>query len=124
MNDKAALNFVAVTKPKERTPILSRRSKLVSYLDRQLANVHQFKSGSHTAGAQFWLDQTGAIFLQVNYGKYPLEIAKGKTTVKCSSFDDLETTINRLKDMARAGDFDEPLHRAALAIRTKFKSKQ
>jgi hypothetical protein len=34
-------------------------------------------------GAQFWLDQSGAIFLQVNYGKYPLEVQKGKTTVKC-----------------------------------------
>jgi hypothetical protein len=123
MNDKLAVNFVAVTKPKERTPILSRRSKLVSYLDRQLANVHNFKAGSQTRGAQFWLDQTGAIFLSINYGKYPLEVQKGKTTVKCSSFDELETTINRLKDMARVGDFDEPLHKAALAIRTKFKRK-
>ena len=123
MNDKLAVNFVAVSKPKDRNPILSRRSKLISYLDRQLANVHNFKSGSQTHGAQFWLDQTGAIFLSINYGKYPLEVQKGKTTVKCSSFDELETTINRLKDMARVGDFDEPLHKAALAIRTKFKRK-
>jgi hypothetical protein len=43
MNDKLAVNFVDVTKPKERTPILSRRSKLICYLDRQLANVHNFK---------------------------------------------------------------------------------
>jgi len=50
MNDKVAINFVAVTKPKERSPILSRRSKLVSYLDRQLAKVHQFKAGSDTGG--------------------------------------------------------------------------
>jgi hypothetical protein len=124
MNDKLAVNFVAVTKPKERSPILSRRSKLISYLDKQLAKVHQFKAGSNASGAQFWLDQSGAIFLQVNYGKYPLEVQKGKTTVKCASFDELETTINRLKDMARVGDFDEPLHKAALAIRTKFKRKQ
>jgi len=124
MNDKLAVNFVAVVKPKERSPILSRRSKLISYLDRQLANVHNFKSGSQTRGAQFWLDQTGAIFLSINYGKYPLEVQKGKATVRCcSSFDELETTINRLKDMARVGDFDEPLHKAALAIRTKFKRK-
>lgn len=123
MNDKFAVNFVAVSKPKERSPILSRRSKLISYLDRQLANIHNFKSGSKTRGAQFWLDQTGAIFLSINYGKYPLEVQKGKTTVKCSSFDELETTINRLKDMARVGDFDEPLHKAALTIRTKFKRK-
>jgi hypothetical protein len=34
MNDKLAVIFVAVSKPKERTPILSRRSKLISYLDR------------------------------------------------------------------------------------------
>jgi hypothetical protein len=123
MNDKLAVNFVSVSKPKERSPILSRRSKLISYLDRQLANVHNFKAGSKTRGAQFWLDQTGAIFLSINYGKYPLEVQKGKTTVRCSSFDELETTINRLKDMARVGDFDEPLHKAALAIRTKFKKK-
>jgi hypothetical protein len=53
---------------------VSRRSKLISYLDRQLANVHNFKAGSQTRGAQFWLDQTGAIFLSINYGKYPLEV--------------------------------------------------
>jgi hypothetical protein len=82
MNDKLAVNFVSVTKPKERTPILFRRSKLISYLDRQLANVHSFKSGSQTRGAQFWLDQTGAIFLSINYGKYLLEVQKGKTTVR------------------------------------------
>jgi hypothetical protein len=52
MNDKLAVNFVAVAKPKDRNPILSRRSKLISYLDRQLANVHNFKSGSQTRGAQ------------------------------------------------------------------------
>ena len=43
MNDKLAVNFVSVSKPKDRNPILSRRSKLISYLDRQLANVHNFK---------------------------------------------------------------------------------
>jgi len=53
----------AVTKPKERSPILPRRSKLISYLDKQLAKVHQFKAGSDTGGAQFWLDPTGATFL-------------------------------------------------------------
>jgi hypothetical protein len=51
MNDKLAVNFVSVSKPKDRTPILSRRSKLISYLDRQLANVHSFKSGSQTGPA-------------------------------------------------------------------------
>ena len=50
MNDKLAVNFVAATKPKERSPILSRRSKLISYLDKQLAEVHQFKAGSDTGG--------------------------------------------------------------------------
>ena len=116
MNDKLAVNFVAVTKPKERSPILSRRSKLISYLDKQLAKVHQFKAGSETGGAQFWLDQTGAIFLQVNYGKYPLEVQKGKTTVKCASFDELETAINRLKDMARVGDFDDSQQSATMSL--------
>ena len=47
----------------------------------------------------------------------------GKTTVKCASFDELETTINQLKDIARVRDFDEPLHKAALTTRTKFKRK-
>ena len=114
MNDKLAVNFVAVSKPKERSPILSRRAKLISYLDRQLANIHNFKSGSKTRGAQFWLDPTGAIFLSINYGKYPLEVQKGKTTVRCSM---------SWKQRSIVGDFDEPLHKAALAIRTKFKRK-
>jgi len=99
MNHKPAVNFVAVSKPKERTLTDPFAAIQADLLDRQLTNVHNFKPGSQTRGCQFWLDQIGAIFLSINCGKYPLEVQKGKTTVKCSSFDELETTINRLADL-------------------------
>jgi hypothetical protein len=64
----------------------------------------------------------GAIYFQLRYGKQPLELEKGKSTLKASTFDDLVEHLDQIKTIAVAGGMDEALAACASAVRSNFKT--
>jgi hypothetical protein len=121
MDAKLSISLVSVQKPTANTPILQRRSKLIANLDQQVAKIRLYRDGKRISREQFWLDGSGTVFFQLRYGKQPLEMQKGKSTLKCSTFDDLEVQLQEVKKMAFAGDLDDALSACAGQVRTNFK---
>ena len=68
------------------------------------------------------MDGSGGIFFQLRYGKQPLELEKGKSTLKASTFDDLVEQLDQIKTIAIAGGLDDALSACANAVRSNFKS--
>jgi hypothetical protein len=122
MDIKASIALVSVQKPVANTPILQRRSKLISNLDQQIAKIRNYRDGKRISREQFWVDQSGTVFFQLRYGKQPLELAKGKSTLKCKDFADLESQLGEIKKITFAGDLDEALATCAEQVRTNFKA--
>lgn len=121
MDVKTSISLVSVQKPTANTPILQRRSKLISNLDQQVAKIRLYRDGKRISREQFWLDGSGTVFFQLRYGKQPLEMQKGKSTLKCASFDELEAQLQEIKKIAFAGDLDDALANCANLVRTNFK---
>jgi hypothetical protein len=121
MDLKSSISLVNVQKPTANTPILQRRSKLISNLDQQINKIRLYKDGRRVSREAFWIGEAGAIFFQLRYGKQPLELQKGKSTLRCASFDELETQIEEIKKLAFAGDLDDALALCATQVRSNFK---
>lgn len=120
--DIKSISLVSAQKPTASTPILQRRSKLISNLDQQIAKIKSYEGGHRVSRESFWLDGSGAVFFQLRYGKQPLELQKGKSTLRCSTFDELQTQIEEVKKLAFAGDLDDALALCATQVRSNFKA--
>ena len=68
------------------------------------------------------MDGTGAVYHALKYGKQPVEIERGKSTLKASDFEDLLNQIEQLKVITVAGGLDEALSACANAVRSNFKA--
>ncbi|WP_375777820.1 hypothetical protein ACE103_42795 [Bradyrhizobium sp. ma5] len=88
----------------------------------QITKIGLFREGKRISREQFWVDGAGAIFFQLRYGRQPLELEKGKSTLKASTFDDLVEQLDQIKTIAVAGGMDEALSAAANAVRSNFKA--
>jgi hypothetical protein len=122
MDAKSSISLVSVQKPVANTPILRRRNKLISNIDQQIAKIGLYREGKRISREQFWVDQGGAVFFQLRYGKQPLEMAKGKSTLKCQSFEDLEKQLQEVKKITFNGDLDDVLAACAGQVRNNFKA--
>jgi hypothetical protein len=71
---------------------------------------------------QFWVDTSGTIYFQLRYGKQPLELEKGKSTLKASNFDDLVEQLDQIKTLAVGGAMDDALAACANAVKSNFKA--
>jgi hypothetical protein len=118
----AKLSLVSVQKPSASTPILQRRNKLTANIDQQITKIGLFSEGKRISREQFWVDASGAIFFQLRYGKHPLELEKGKATLKAATFDDLVEQLDQIKTIAVAGGLDDALSACANAVRSNFKA--
>ena len=116
MANRPNISLVSVQKPAANTPILQRRNKLASNIDQQITKIGLFREGKRISREEFWIDGSGAIYLQLRYGKQPLELEKGKSTLKASTFDDL------VEQIAVAGGLDDALAACANAVRSNFKA--
>jgi hypothetical protein len=123
------LNLVPVQKPPKVSPIVGRRQRLIARIDRQMAVIQAQKAGATApkvgdsqkrVSPWYWLDETGAYFLAVQYGKQPLELGKGKFAVQCETIQAVEDALVAIREALIKGDFDATLTRAAKAIREKF----
>ncbi|MGJ4927901.1 hypothetical protein ACQR1I_21855 [Bradyrhizobium sp. HKCCYLS2038] len=119
---KSTLSLVSVQKPTANTPVLQRRNKFTSSIEQQIVKVGLFREGKRISREQFWVDGNGAIYFQLRYGKQPLELEKGKSTLKASTFDDLVEQLDQLKTIAVAGGLDDALSACASAVRSNFKT--
>ena len=118
----AKISLVSVQKPTANTPILQRRNKLTSNIDQQITKIGLFREGKRISREQFWVDGSGTIYFQLRYGKQPLELERGKATLKAATFDDLVEQLDHVKIVATAGGCDEALSACANAVRSNFKA--
>lgn len=121
MEAKSTLSLVSVQKPSANTPILQRRNKLATNLDQQILKIGSFRDGKRVSKEQFWVDGGGAIYFQLRYGKQPLELQKGKSTLKASTWDDLVAQLDEVKTITVAGGLDDALAACASSVRAGFK---
>lgn len=119
---KTSISLVSVQKPTANTPILQRRMKLASNIDQQILKIGLFREGKRVSREQFWVDGAGSMFFGLRYGKQPLELDKGKSTLKAGSWDDLVAQLDEIKTIAVAGGLDDALAACANAVRSNFKA--
>jgi hypothetical protein len=121
MAAKSTISLVSVQKPTANTPVLQRRNKLTANIEQQITKIGSFREGKRISREQFWVDNSGAIYFQLRYGKQPLELEKGKSTLKASTFDDLVAQLDEIKTITVAGGLDDALSACANAVRSNFK---
>src|ERR1700730_2474820 len=90
--------------------------------DQQIMKIGLFRDGKRISREQFWVDNGGAIYFQLRYGKQPLELEKGKSTLKAATFDDLVAQLDEIKTITVAGGLDDVLSVSANAVRSNFKA--
>ena len=69
----------------------------------------------------FWLDNGGDYFLSINYGKSPIELAKGKFSIVCENIEEVKSSLLKVKSSIQKGDFDSVLAKRSKQIRANFK---
>lgn len=120
MKIEQILKLVAVTKPKDPSPIINRRDKLVSSINRQLAIIERYALGESVRGKWFWTNDSGGYYLPIKYGKQVLELGKGKFAIECSNLDEVEDALIKVRALIKQGDFDSVLENTSKEIRSKF----
>lgn len=119
---KTSIALVSVQKPTANTPVLQRRNKFTASIEQQIVKIGPFREGKRISREQFWVDGSGAIFFQLRYGKQPLELEKGKSTLKAATFDDLVEQLDQIKTLAVGGAMDDALAACADAVKANFKT--
>ena len=115
-----SLKLVPMTKPKQTNPIIQRREKLLSSINRQIESIKRYKQGERVRGLWFWIDDTGTMFLPIKYGKTVLELDKGKFSIECSTIDEVENSLDTVKSLTRRGSFDDILKTTSDILRSNF----
>ena len=115
-----SLSIVPVVKPKNINPIVQRRTRLLKSIRRQQSLVDLYKQGEKTHRTWFWMSEDGKIYLQIKYGKLPLELGKGKFAIQCSSLDDISNNLTIVETLVNKGEFDGILTNMSKEIRSKF----
>jgi len=123
------LELAPIQKTSLRNPVVSRRQSLLRGIDRQLTiNEHVMKNGEIPSNPEsgrrytpwFWLDETGKYYLSINYGKKPIELAKGKFSVVCKDLEAVKESLLTIRDSVQKGDFDSLLQSRSHTIRSNF----
>ena len=119
---KTSISLVSVQRPTSSTPLIQRRMKLASNIDQQILKIGLFREGKRVSREQFWVDGAGNMFFGLRYGKQPLELQKGMSTLKATNWDDLVAQLDEIKTITVAGGLDEALSACANAVRSNFKA--
>ena len=114
------LKFAATARPDKASADVQRRQKLVRRIDQQIGYVRQIIDGKHPRAAWAWMDEAGAYFLPIKYGRQPLELKKGMFSIQCPDLDHVEAALCAVRGMALRGDMDPQLAKASADIRAKF----
>jgi hypothetical protein len=124
MTAKQAFTLVDVTERPKQNPMAVKRQRLIKGLTKQSAELARFAAGHWSPRMWFWSDDSGKFFLEVRYAKTPLPIGDGKSAILCQSLEDIAAKIDQLKAMVRAGELDQQIETASVAIRGRFKKSK
>lgn len=117
------LKFVAAKKPEAVNISIQRRQRLVRRLDQQISLIHNAKDSFLPRTSWVWMNDDGAYFLAIKYGRNPIELKKGMFAIQCESLETATSALSQVRAMVLNGDFDEQLATASSDIRAKFNPK-
>lgn len=115
------LKVVEAERPRTIDRASARRQRLLRALDEQIskARVHG-ESGRTPKRPWWWVDQSGAYLVEIRYGRKPLELAKGKTAIRCETIAELCDALISVRASALKGEFDQKLEQAGTEFRARF----
>jgi len=120
MKIEQSLKLVSVKKPDHQNPVVHRRERLITSINKQLDLIDHYRCGEKVRGLWWWVDESGTFFLPIKYGKTVLELSKGKFSIECSTVDEVENNLETVKTLIRRGSFDEILKSTSETLRSKF----
>ena len=112
-----------------RNPITERRESVIKGIDKQIMVCEGLLKGKDVVRDQytgrkipqwFWLDDSGSYYLSINYGKSPIELAKGKFSIVCTGLEQVKSSLETVKSSVLKGDFDTVLDKRSKVIRSNF----
>ena len=112
-----------------RNPITERRESVIKGIDKQIMVCEGLLEGKDVVRDQytgrkipqwFWLDDSGSYYLSINYGKSPIELAKGKFSIVCTGLEQVKSSLETVKSSVLKGDFDTVLDKRSKIIRANF----
>ena len=123
------LNLTPMKKTVGRNPITERRESVIKGIDKQIMVCDGLIDGKDVVRDQytgrkipqwFWLDDSGSYYLSINYGKSPIELAKGKFSIVCTGLEQVKSSLETVKSSVLKGDFDTVLDKRSKVIRSNF----
>ena len=123
------LNLTPVKRTVGRNPITERRESVIKGIDKQIMVCEGLLDGKDVVRDQytgrkipqwFWLDDSGSYYLSINYGKSPIELAKGKFSIVCTGLEQVKSSLEIVKSSVLKGDFDTVLDKRSKVIRSNF----
>ncbi|MBU3624499.1 DUF6641 family protein [Polynucleobacter sp. AP-Latsch-80-C2] len=144
MSALTALKLVALKKPTHQPAIVIRRNKLSSRLWEQIQLAKGQMSGTPFVLMKFrsikdahtgvrkqvevpkrikpWWFQTeeGKVCVAIKYGRWTIELAKGKPSIQVDSAEDLIKALEAVKVAVEAGELDTQIDIASAKLRSGF----
>ena len=123
------LNLTPMKRTVGRNPITERRESVIKGIDKQIMVCEGLLEGKDVVRDQytgrkipqwFWLDDSGSYYLSINYGKSPIELAKGKFSIVCTGLEQVKSSLETVKSSVLKGDFDTVLDKRSKVIRSNF----
>lgn len=123
------LNLTPMKRTVGRNPITERRESVIKGIDKQIMVCDGLLDGKDVVRDQytgrkipqwFWLDDSGSYYLSINYGKSPIELAKGKFSIVCTGLEQVKSSLETVKSSVLKGDFDTVLDKRSKLIRSNF----
>ena len=145
MSQLSSLKLVAVKKPMHQPAIVIRRNKLSSHLWEQIQLAKGQISGTPFVLMKFrsikdahtgvrkqvevpkrikpWWFQTeeGKVCVAIKYGRWTIELEKGKPSIQVGSAEDLIKALETVKVAVEAGDLDTQIEAASTGLRSGFR---
>ena len=123
------LNLTPMKRTVGRNPITERRESVIKGIDKQIMVCEGLLESKDVVRDQytgrkipqwFWLDDSGSYYLSINYGKSPIELAKGKFSIVCTGLEQVKSSLETVKSSVLKGDFDTVLDKRSKVIRSNF----
>lgn len=123
------LNLTPMKRTVGRNPITERRESVIKGIDKQIMVCDGLLAGKDVVRDQytgrkipqwFWLDDSGSYYLSINYGKSPIELAKGNFSIVCTGLEQVKSSLETVKSSVLKGDFDTVLDKRSKVIRSNF----
>lgn len=100
--------------------IVQRRNKFIEDIEQQILNIGLFQEGELISHKNFWTDEAGVIYFQLNFCDQRLELTNGDDVLSALIFDDLVEQLDQIKIIAAFGGLDDALAACESAVKPRF----